>query len=431
MKNLALLICIGSFLSLSSCIEAPNNYTHLPPGEWRGVLKITDPDEVSASAVTLGEDQKISNYFELPFNMLVEYEGDEMKVYLINGPGKIEIENVHLGRDASTAKDTLLLEMTAFDSYMDGFYEENTIEGNWVINFKKGYKIPYFIQFGENHRFIRNPVEDTKDFSGNWKFVFDYDDDPYTGIGEFTQNKNSLSGTIRTETGDYRYLDGNAYGDKLRLSVFDGAHAFLFSGAMDKDTIYGEFRSGKHYKTKWYATKDKSFMLANPNQMTAATTNSPIDFSYPDSGGSTFSLSSLPSDKLTIINIMGTWCPNCKDEINYLKELKASNQYDLSIVSLAFERYKDESKALEKLSAYKKTMGVDWPIVLGGFANKKENSEQLEFIDKLYSYPTMIVLDGKKVIRHIHTGFSGPATSKYSEFKKEMKVLLTELNKEL
>ena len=43
----------------------------------------------------------------------------------------------------------------------------------------------------------------------------------------------------------------------------------------------------------------------------------------------------------------------------------------------------------------------------------------------------MIVLDGKKVIRHIHTGFSGPATSKYSEFKKEMKVLLTELNKEL
>ena len=263
-------------LGLASCIEAPNNYTQLPPGEWRGVLKLTDPD-IEQDVASFSKDQKVTDYFELPFNMLVEYEEEQMKVFLLNGEEKIEIENVHLGRDKSTAKDTLLLEMTAFDSYMDGFYEENTIEGNWVINFKEGYRIPYIITYGENHRFIRNPEADTKDFSGNWKFVFDYDEDPYTGIGEFSQKANSLSGTIRTETGDYRYLDGNAYGDKLRLSVFDGAHAFLFSGTMDRDTIYGEFRSGKHYKTKWYATKDKSFQLANPNDCLLYTSPSPRD----------------------------------------------------------------------------------------------------------------------------------------------------------
>ena len=430
MKNLAILFFLSCTLGVISCLEMPNNYTHLPPGEWRGVLKITDPD-VEQPAATLGDDQKVTDYFELPFNMLVEYEGESMKVFLLNGPEKIEIEKVHLGRDAATAKDTLLLEMTTYDSYMDGFYEENTIEGNWIINFKKGYSIPYIIQYGENHRFIKNPVENTKDFSGNWKFVFDYDAEPYTGIGEFSQDKNSLTGTIRTETGDYRYLDGNAYGDKLRLSVFDGAHAFLFSGTLDRDTIYGEFRSGKHYKTNWYATKDNSFTLTNPNEMTVATTSDPVDFTYKDSHGNNFSLSSLPNNKLTIINIMGTWCPNCKDEIKYLQEIKASNKYNLSIVSLAFERYKDESKALEKLNAYKTTLGIDWPIVLGGYANKKEISEQLEFIDKLYSYPTMLILDGNKVIQHIHTGFSGPATSKYSEFKKEMDNLLTNLDKAL
>jgi thiol-disulfide isomerase/thioredoxin len=427
--NWFLPILFLSFL-ISACLEAPNHYTHLPPGKWRGILKLTDPEQ-SQNLAQLGEDQKIVDYFELPFNMLVEYEGSEMKAYLLNGPEKIEIEHVHLGRDASTAKDTLMMRMTAFDTYMDGFYEENTIEGYWVVNYKTGYRIPYIITFGEEHRFTKIPVDDTEDFSGDWKMVFDYDKNPYTGIAEFTQTHNELNGTIRTETGDYRYLQGNAYADKLRLSVFDGAHAFLFSGTLDQDTIYGEFRSGKHYKTKWYATKDKKFQLANPNEMTKATTQAPIDFSYKSSDGTNFALSSLPSDKLTIVNIMGTWCPNCKDEINYLKELKATGKYNLSIVSLAFERYKDESKALEKLSSYKSTMDVDWPIVLGGYADKAANSEQLEFIDKLYSYPTMLILDGDKVIKHIHTGFSGPATSKYEAFKSEMDNLLTTLNKEL
>jgi len=42
----------------------------------------------------------------------------------------------------------------------------------------------------------------------------------------FKQTKNKLTGTFLTTTGDYRYLDGIVTGDSLKLSTFDGAHAY-------------------------------------------------------------------------------------------------------------------------------------------------------------------------------------------------------------
>jgi len=429
MKYLFAFALAGSLL-LSSCIETPNTYSQMPPGTWRGILKLTDPLQAPTPA-DFGEEVKITDYFELPFNMEVAYDAaGKMQVFLINGAEKIPIENVHYGRDRSTAKDTLYLGMTAFDTYMDGFYEENTMEGYWHVNYKNNYQIPYIITYGQSHRFIQDPVANSQDFSGDWKMVFDYDKVPYVGIGEFVQAENELTGTIRTETGDYRFLAGNAYGDKLRLSVFDGAHAFLFSGSMDTDTIYGEFRSGKHYLSNWYAVRDTAFRLQNANEMTKATQAGPVDFTFKKSDGTAYTLSEKNSEEtgITIINIMGTWCPNCKDEIAYLKELKSNPKYeDVKVVSLAFERYKDEAKALAMLGKYREVMGFDWPILLGGYADKKQNSIDLDFIDELYSYPTMIVLDRNRKIRKIHTGFSGPATSKYEEFKKEMATILNKL----
>lgn len=416
-------ILFFAFISVMflSCIEQPNSYTKLPPGEWRGILKLTDPDQVSLGTINDGQE-KILDYFELPFNMDVVYTDNGMEVFLINGEERIPIEAVHYGRDPATAKDTLKMEMTAFDTSMDGFYEDNYIEGYWVVNYKENYTIPFLAQYGLNHRFINKTVPDTKDFGGKWKVVFEYDnEDAYPAIAELEQNGNKLDGTFRTETGDYRFLSGNASGDKMRLSVFDGAHAFLFSGSMDSDTIYGEFRSGKHYKSKWYAVKDNNYKLTNPYQMTKATMDEPIAFSFPDTKGNMVSLSKAnEGGKVKLINIMGSWCPNCKDEIKYLKEIKKQYGENLELYTIAYERYRDASKANALLDKYKATMGMDWPLLLGGYADKKQTTESLPFIDKIYSYPTLFVVDQKNNIRHIHTGFNGPATSEYQEYKVEM-----------
>jgi len=415
---------------LISCLETPNNFEKLPPGKWRVILKLTDPDQVISNPTT-AESVGMTDYFKLPFNMDVVYDDkNNMDVYVLNGEERIKIESVNYGRDPKTAKDTLQLGFVAFDSTMDGFYEDNIIEGHWKVpNRSDSYQIPFIAYYGQQHRFDIPQVNSTVDFGGKWKVIFEYDNnDQYPAIGQFVQDGNKLSGTFLTETGDYRYLEGNAYGDKMKLSVFDGAHAFLFNGKINNDTIYGEFRSGKHYKSKWMAVRDESFTLANPYEMTKAVNNEKVNFSFVSSSNKNVSITDPQFDgKYKLINIMGTWCPNCRDEINFLKEVQKYNK-DIAIISLAFEKYIDEKKAFEVLKKYKQQMAFNWPILLGGYADKKETGETFSFLDKIYSYPTLLLIDDNNNIVDIHTGFNGPATVEYQNFKKEFFSKLKELN---
>ena len=68
-RSITLLTII--MISLGSCLQFPNQYSELPPGPWRGILKLSDLPTAEQAAI-LGEDEKILDYFELPFNMLVE-----------------------------------------------------------------------------------------------------------------------------------------------------------------------------------------------------------------------------------------------------------------------------------------------------------------------------------------------------------------------
>ena len=416
-------------IGFSACIEAPNQFTHLPPGQWRGILKLADP-EVANTNYAGTDQEKLLDYFELPFNFDVEYVDGEMVIHLINGDERILVEGVYYGRDPATAKDTLQMNFKSFDTKMDAYYEENIIEGYWNVNYKKGYSIPFMAEYGRDHRFVQQTEEEPVDYGGSWQVEFEYDtEDAYPAIAEFKQDGINLSGTFLTETGDYRYLDGNVIGDKLRLSVFDGAHAFLFRGSMQNDTIFGEFRSGKHYKSKWRATRTSEGTLKDPYAMTGTEVDRINTFSFQDTNGEIYELNQSSNDgKIKLINIMGTWCPNCKDEISYLKQIQKDYPADkLEIVSLAFERYREEDKAIKQLQAYKKSMDISWPLLYGGYANKKENSEQLDFVDKIYSYPTLLVLDESNAIVHIHTGFNGPATSRFEAFDIDFRNKLDEL----
>ena len=428
MYKFSFLILIG--LIYSACLETPNNFEKLPPGKWRVVLKLTDPDQIN-STIPVSESEGMIDYFKLPFNLDVTYdEANNMEVFILNGEERLPVENVRYGRDPKTAKDTLQLEFAAFDSSMDAFYEDNIIEGNWKVpNRGNDYQIPFIAYYGQSHRFDIPQMESEYNFDGQWKVTFEYDNEQraYPAIGDFKQNGNDLSGTFLTETGDYRYLQGNAYGNKMKLSVFDGAHAFLFSGNVSSDTIYGEFRSGKHYKSKWMAVRDSDFKLTNPYDMTKQVEGETVEFSFTDSNGNEVSINDdIYKNKYKLINIMGTWCPNCRDEIIFLKEVQKKYK-DIAIMSIAFEKYRDSKKALEVIGKYQKQMDFNWPILLGGYANKKETGDTFSFLDKIYSYPTLLLIDDNNNIVDIHTGFNGPATSEYAEFKKDFYKKLTDL----
>ena len=111
--------------------------------------------------------------------------------------------------------------------------------------------------------------------------------------------------------------------------------------------------------------------------------------------------------KMLVVDVMGTWCPNCLDEARLLVELRELYP-DVLFLSMAFERG-GEGVALKRLSSFKKELGLSWDMLYGGSASKVEADSVMAFMGGVRSFPTtaFIPLIGPVVV---HTGFSGPAT---------------------
>ncbi|HNG89997.1 MAG TPA: TlpA disulfide reductase family protein, partial [Saprospiraceae bacterium] len=131
--------------------------------------------------------------------------------------------------------------------------------------------------------------------------------------------------------------------------------------------------------------------------------------------------------------ILGTWCPNCRDEQLFLSEYlrrHPEQAAQMAVVGFAFERHKTAAEANAHLSAYKQKLGIPFDIVHAGKNNKDVAAAYFPSLSRVMAFPTMIVLDKRNQVRRIHTGFDGPATSKYAEFEQEFGRLIGALIEE-
>lgn len=415
-----LLLIITATIAFSSCIETNEPFSKLPPGLWRGVLKLEAGTDVVAVEEEVGT--AVQNDSDLPFQFEVVYDDpNSFHLEIINGEERIDVSDIIYGLDRKTAKDTLIISFPVFDTYIKALYEEGIIEGDWHVNYKPGYSIPFKAYHANGDRFKDLKKTPTADLTGKWETAFEPgQEDEYPAIGLFNQIGNRITGTFKTETGDYRYLDGTVQGNKLYMSTFDGAHAFLFTGKiMDDGNLVGEFRSGKHYKSSWVAKRNEGFTLGDAFDLTTDISGQAFDFSFPSTDGKMVSITDDEyKGKIKLVKIMGTWCPNCKDETTFLLDyLKKNNPEDIEVIAIGFERYKDEEKSMAALKRFKDKWEVPYQVLLGGTsASKSKASEKLPQLSSILSYPTLVFVDKSNKIRHIYTGFSGPATDEYEKF---------------
>ena len=139
-------------------------------------------------------------------------------------------------------------------------------------------------------------------------------------------------------------------------------------------------------------------------------------------------------NKVVLVQIMGSWCPNCLDESKYYSEFyKENKDKGLEIVALAFEYAKTKEKAFNSIARMQDRVGIEYSILLAqyGTSNKAQAQEKLPMLNHVLSYPTTIFVDKKGLVRKIHTGFNGPATGdKYMSFQKEFEDFVNHLLKE-
>ena len=356
----------------------------------------------------------------IPFN----FEYQKFGITINNGE-----ESVFL-RLNDSFKDSLRFESPFFEEYINFKKKGDSISGN-LYNQSLSRKIPFYAIPGLD-RFENNFFSENIDLNGEWRIIFNLSkSNSYEGELIINQSNSDVISTVRTETGDYGYMQGKINYNELSISNFNGSRAYLLNGKLNNDTIRGDFYRGNYGYSDFIAFKDDDFKLSDPYGLTSLKRGyESFDFKFEDINGEIISSNDKKfDDKLMLVQIMGSWCSNCIDESKYLSQLNRKYK-DISIVSIAFEYVKEKNQAINNLRKIKKNLNINYDLLIGGYGStdKKLILEKLNSLEKLISYPTLIVMDKNKIVRKIHTGFNGPATGQeYKKFKYNFEYFLNVL----
>jgi thiol-disulfide isomerase/thioredoxin len=269
------------------------------------------------------------------------------------------------------------------------------------------------------------PLGDASPFVGRWRLRFADSDQDAVGIFQ-GRGPGPVTGTILTTTGDYRYLGGGVdrQSGRLELSAFDGGHVFhITAEAVDDDSIAGEFWSGDWYHVAWSAKRDPDADLPSGFDSSRVVESFRLgELKFPDLQGNLRALDD-PSlmGSVTIIELFGSWCPNCHDAASLLADLQIKyREKGLKTIGLAFELTGDAERDRRQVDRYVKRYGVQYPVLIAGLADKEKASAAFPVLDAVRAFPTFLFLDAEGRVRATYTGFSGPATGQaYERLKSQ------------
>ena len=246
-------------IALFSC--STKEQEKLKQGTYRAILTVQD-------------NQKLPFNFKVVTDTIIEiYNADE--VITIN---EIRYNN-----------DSVIIQTPVFEGYIKAKITKNGLQGNFI---KESYdRVVAFNAHKNKFRFDQK-LTSKHNITGNWETVFSKSlTDEYIAKGIFNQQGNKVTGTFRTTTGDYRYLEGIVDGDSLKLSTFDGAHAFLFTAKVTDSSMIGNFYSGLHWKEPFVAKRNKNYELPSAENLTFLKNGyETLQFSFPDKNNQLISL---------------------------------------------------------------------------------------------------------------------------------------------
>jgi thiol-disulfide isomerase/thioredoxin len=365
---------------------------------------------------------------KLPF--VLQFTGDSgteqvTGIKLHNGKETLELD------DFEQKGDSLFIPLHIFDITLKARITENGLEGVYTKNYAEDYNLPFRAVYGSDKRIEKETTTDL--FDGTYAVDFiDDQGEVSKAIGIFERDGIVMRGTFLTPTGDYRYLDGFANDQQMTLYTYDGNHAFIFTAERNNDgVIRGKFYSGRSWNESWIASPDENASLPDAYEMTYLKEGyDGIDFSFPDLEGNAVS----PKDKkyqgkVLVLQIFGSWCPNCMDETRFFADWYSKQDKDqVEIIGLAYESKDDFEYAKSRVLKMKEKLNVPYDFVIAGTSSKQKASESLPMLSQVLSFPTTIFIDKKGEVRKIHTGFSGPATGKYyTRYVEEFNILMNEL----
>jgi len=369
----------------------------------------------------------------LPINFEVNSSDKkgELDIKIINGSEKFSLGNSYF------RGDSLVLPLDLYDSEIVFSVTKSTEMKGYFVKKRNGksvYQLAISALAGSAERFTQlKPA--TINVSGKWMADFFSDATNHSpGVGVFEQKGAAVTGTFLRTSGDYRFLQGNVSGDSLLLSYFDGSGVYLVKAKVSGSQFTGRFTSGLSGVRNLEGKLDPAAALPDLKKLTFLKPGfDRINFKLPTTKGEQISLQDERfKNKVVVIELMGSWCPNCLDESRYLAPFyKKYQSKGVEVLGLAFESSPDIKISGPKMDNFQKKIGITYPLLFAGTPDEKTITQVLPMLSQMNGYPTTFIIDKKGVVREIHTGFSGPGTGKYyadwiSDFEHTIQDLLAE-----
>lgn len=364
------------------------------------------------------------------FNLRSAVEKGHLVLYVVNGGEQMRVPDVEL------KGDSLIVDMPVFESgFRFKVINKDSLSGVWHrASTAQQIVLPLTASARFPRRFVSNEGAPAANVDGKWQVAFTSPSgqtDP--AIATLHQAGNKVTGSVLTPYGDDRYLEGVVSGDSLFFSGFDGIHSLLFKARVKGDTLSGMQYSGavskqafSGYKTDHPSLPDEAAMYLKKGE------SGHLNFAFKDLNGKLVSINDPRfKNKVVIIDLMGSWCPNCMDETAFLSKYYNENKdRGIEVVSLAYELTTDFDRSRKSLLKFQKAYDIQYPVLITGVTvtDKERTEKTLPEFTPIKMFPTTIFLDKTGKVRKIDTGFQGPGTgSYYTNYVKEFNELMDKL----
>ena len=369
---------------------------HSLKGLWDGTVKYDD--------------------YQIPFLIEFSQKGDTVSAAFFNGDEQVTSTAGRLNGEALNVN---------FDHYatrLTATYQDGVIKGTYG-NTKYGYHDFEALP----HKKVTGAETSAPNIAGVWTIPNESPKGEHAWRLIIQQQGPKASAAILRVDGDTGALVGNFNAGKFVLNHFDGARASVAEITPKEDgSLAIDFRgfhsAAKHY-TAVRADQAKAKGVPEPTDPEEHTRvkdpNEPFQFSFPDLSGILVSNTDPQfHGKVVIVNITGSWCPNCHDEAPFLAELyRKYHKQGLEIVAIDFEE-PEQRKDPTRLQAFIKKYGIEYTYVVAG--EPSELQAKIPQAVNLNSWPSTFFLGRDGKVRAIHAGFAAPASGEFNlALKKE------------
>jgi thiol-disulfide isomerase/thioredoxin len=390
-----LILVAGALLIASEALAQP------PAGLWDATVTVND--------------------VEIPFRFELSRAAPDLGGAFFNGDDRVPSTG---GRYAN---GTLLLNFDQFAATLEATWKDGALTGQYTRS-KRTYTFRATPAVPSSAPASTGKVPS---IDGQWEFAATSSKGESAWRFVARQSGAQVSAAILRVDGDTGALQGAWRNGKFVLSHFDGARPLLIEVTPAADGTLELVLNGNQKYTAVRSAEARAQNLPAPTDPAAHTSvedpSEPFHFSFRDLAGNIVSDTDPRfRDKVVIVAIGGSWCPNCHDEAPFLEALyEKYHARGLEVVGLFFEEA-DQLKDPARVRAFIKQYGIEYPMLLAG--ETSELHEKLPQAVNLDCWPTTFILGRDGRVRAVHAGYAAAASGVYHDtLAKDVNELLERL----